>query len=232
METPALVLFARAPEPGRVKTRLSPALGTEGSALLYRAFLEDAARGYLWSGVWTSVLAADPDAAHPMLTALFPRPWRRESQAPGGLSERLSEAFAREAALGSPQTVAVGSDHPALPRALMRTAFNALANGSDAVVIPAEDGGFCALGLSRTVDPDEVFRDIPWSTAAVMERTLQRLHAVGASVAVLETFYDVDRPEDVARLFRDLAARDPEAEDFPRATARALRRLEEDGWRP
>jgi len=210
-----------------VKTRLEPLLGAEGPALLYRAFLEDAARNYLWDGEWRSVLAADPGADHPLLTALFPPPWRREPQAQGGLGDRLEAAFRRETGLGAGYTLAVGSDHPTLPRALLRSAFAALRDGSEAAIIPAEDGGYCAIALRRGVDPAAAFTGIPWSTPEVMERTVERLRGSGASVAMLDTFYDVDRPEDIGRLSRDLAARNSGADDYPRATALALRMLEQ-----
>jgi uncharacterized protein len=220
-----LVLFARAPEPGRVKTRLSPLLGDEGSARLYRAFLEDAARGYLAEESWSPVLAASPDRDHPLLVEIFPPPWRRETQAAGGLGERLTSAFRREAMRGGLFTVAVGSDHPALPRRRLLELLEELRAGRDAAIIPAEDGGYCAIGLSSRIAPEGVFEQIPWSSSGVMAATLGRLREAGASVTILETFYDVDRPEDIARLADDLAGRDPAAEDFPRATAMALRQL-------
>jgi glycosyltransferase A (GT-A) superfamily protein (DUF2064 family) len=72
-----------------------------------------------------------------------------------------------------------------------------------------------------------VFRGIPWSSAGTLRATVQRMRGAGLSVELLETAYDVDRPEDLVRLRRDLAARDPAAADFPRATARELRQLRE-----
>jgi rSAM/selenodomain-associated transferase 1 len=221
----SLVLFARAPEPGQVKTRLTPLLGAEGAARLYRAFLEDAARAYARGGDWEPVLDADPEGDHPLLRDVFPAPWRREDQAPGDLGARLTAAFRREAARGAPAILAVGSDHPALPRRSLLEAFRALGEGRHAAIIPAEDGGYCAIALSRDVPPERVFHEIPWSSPAVLGVTLDRLAAVGAAVSVLEAFYDVDRPEDVGRLARDLASRDPGGEDFPAATARALQDL-------
>jgi hypothetical protein len=220
-----LVLFARAPEPGQVKTRLAPLLGPEGAARLYRAFLEDAARAYSRGSDWAPVLDADPAGDHPLLRDVFRPPWRREDQARGDLGTRLTAAFRRETALGARATVAVGSDHPALPRGPLLEAFRAVGRGRQAAIIPAEDGGYCAIALSRDVAPERVFDEIPWSSAAVLGATLERLAAVGAAVSVLGAFYDVDRPEDVGRLARDLASRDPGGEDFPAATARALHEL-------
>ncbi len=219
---PSLLLFARTPVAGRVKTRLVPPLSEIQALRLYVAFLEDAAAIYPEPGRWESVLDADPDPGDPAFARLFGRCWTRRRQAPGNLGERLAASFEREFSRGSPAAVAVGSDHPALERRLVEEAFSRLCLGAAAAVIPAEDGGYCAIGLAARVPVREIFRDIPWSSASVLSTTRERMAALGLDVAVLDSAYDVDRPEDLARLRRDLAARDPAGRDFPRATARAL----------
>ncbi len=225
---PRLVLFARAPRAGEVKTRLAPLLTEQGAARLYRAFLEDAAQAYLEPEAWEAVLAADPDADDPVFVELFGAPWRRQSQASGDLGARLASAFEREFAGGAPRVLAVGSDHPALRRRLVEEAFGLLARGCQAVVIPAEDGGYCAIGLALGAGFREVFRDIPWSSSSVLDVTLERIGSAGLRLTVLPAAYDVDRPEDVGRLRRDLASRDPTAPDYPRPTAKLLESLAED----
>lgn len=222
---PSLLLFARVPEPGRVKTRLAGRLTERGATDLYRAFLEDAARVYLQGSRWESVLCADPDPLDSRLAALFSQAWRRQPQAPGDLGRKLSSAFEGEFRRGAPAAVAVGSDHPALPLRLLDAVFRELAEGSAAALVPAEDGGYCAIGLAAHAPFAEVFREIPWSTEAVLSETLRRLEGAGLPHRVLEAAYDVDRPEDVDRLRRDLAGRDANAEDYPAATARALAAL-------
>ncbi len=209
-----------------MKTRLEPRLGREGAAALYGAFLEDAGRIYLQPGCWASFLYAEPDPAHPLFDAAFPAAWGRERQTPGDLGGRLAAAFGREFLRGAPAAVAVGADHPALRLSSVREAFAALAAGADAAIIPAEDGGYCAIGLRAGVPVADVFRGMPWSTEALLSRTLDRLAAAGLSWRVLSTGYDVDRPEDLDRLRRDLGGRDPDAPDHPAATARVLARLE------
>jgi rSAM/selenodomain-associated transferase 1 len=221
---PTLVLFARAPLPGAVKTRLAGALGSDGAARLYRAFLEDAARVYA-AGSWSPVLYAESDAEAPTLASLFGPPWRRESQVGGDLGRRLAEAFRCERARGAPAVLAVGSDHPALARAALAELFEAIRRGEDAAVIPARDGGYCAIALSERADPDAVFDGIPWSSDATLEATLDRMRRRGLSAVVLDPSYDVDRPEDIGFLRDDLAGRDPTADDYPRATAAALAEL-------
>ena len=79
--------------------------------------------------------------------------------------------------------------------------------------------------LSHRVEPEKVFAGIPWSSTSVLQATRERLGDIGARLTLLPTLYDVDRPEDIGRLVRDLAGRNPLDEDFPRATARALLRL-------
>ncbi|MCA1580369.1 MAG: TIGR04282 family arsenosugar biosynthesis glycosyltransferase [Acidobacteria bacterium] len=221
---PSLVLFARVPEAGRVKTRLSPRLTDEGALRLYRAFLEDASRLYGVATEWEPVLAAEPDPDAPELARLFPSPWRRETQGGGGLGERLAGAFSREFARGAPAAIAVGSDHPALARGAVAEALRRVEQGG-AAVIPAEDGGYCAIAFSAGAPWQEALRDVPWSTDAVLSVTRRRLAARGVELWMLAPGYDVDRPEDVDRLRRDLSARDSRSSDYPAATARALAEL-------
>lgn len=219
---PALLLFARAPRDGRVKTRLEPALGAEGAAKLYRAFLEDASRAYGPPAPWSPVVYADEDPSGSGLPLLFPPPWRLERQAEGDLGTRLSEAFEKEFRRGAPAAAAVGSDHPALSRARLSEVFDNLSGGSRACLVPAEDGGYCVIGLTRRAPVAEIFRNIPWSSPEVLAVTRARLSGAGCDAAILAPSYDVDRPEDVARLAADLAGRNPSDPDYPAATAAAL----------
>jgi uncharacterized protein len=220
--TPSLLLFARAPIAGRVKTRLTPPLSAREAAALYRAFLEDAARAYRSGAGWESVLCAEGDPLDPVLAEIFPSEWRRRPQSEGDLGQRLSDAFAAEFRRGAYSCAAVGSDHPALPAARLAELFATLRDGRDAALVPAEDGGYCAIGLRSELSARAVFQGIAWSTGEVLEQTLRRFEALGLRYRVLEPGYDVDRPEDLERLRRDLESRDPSADDYPAATARVL----------
>lgn len=222
---PALLLFARTPRPGGVKTRLAPRLGEAGAAALYEAFLEDAGRAYLEPACWRSVLWAEPDPSAPVFDRCFPPPWTRRAQAGEDLGRRLARAFEEAFAHGAPRAVAVGADHPALTRAAVAAIFEALASGARAAIVPAEDGGYCAIGLAADVEPSAIFGGVTWSSPRVLEETLERCAHARVDCRILPPGYDVDRPEDLDRLGRDLAARDPEAADFPRATAAAMRAL-------
>jgi rSAM/selenodomain-associated transferase 1 len=216
-----LLLFARAPRLGRVKTRLESVLGAEGCLALYRAFLEDASRQYLDPG-WDSQLLLDPDASDPELAAIFPDPWIRSAQAPGGLGEKLAAAFTDAFHRGAPAVVAVGADHPLLERQRVAATLEA-ALSCRAAVVPAQDGGYCAIALSASVRPADAFDGIPWSTPGVLGATLASLTRAGITAELLPPSTDVDRPEDLVAVKRELARRDPSSPGFPAATARALR---------
>src|SRR5262249_6176744 len=150
---PSLLLFARTPAAGKVKTRLAPPLSESEVLALYLAFLEDASRVYRQPERWRAVLEAEPGPDDPALAAPFRRPWSRRRQAEGDLGERLSAAFEREFASGAPAALAVGSDHPSLERRLLEEAFDAVEAGAGAAVIPARDGGYCAIALASGVSP-------------------------------------------------------------------------------
>ena len=219
---PSLILFARAPREGAVKTRLAPVVGAKGAARLARAFLEDAARAYGPPSGWEAIVAVEPGPDEAPFPEIFPPPWRREAQSGETLGDRLGRAFEEEFRRGAPAVAAVGSDHPALSRRRIEALFERLAAGWDACLIPAEDGGYCAIGLAAAARRAEAFREIPWSSARVLDVTRARLAAAGCRLAALAPSYDVDRPEDLARLRADLSERNPSDPDYPSSTAAAL----------
>lgn len=213
-----LMIFGRFPQPGRTKTRLAPALGTEGAADLYRAFLADTVANArelhdVQLELWVE---AHPAAArwssdhYPDLTLRW--------QSRGRLGDRLRTAFEVAFAEGVERAVALGSDHPTLPCSLLRESFVALIE-ADVVVGPTVDGGYYAIGFRRSAWPagTPVFDDMPWSTSDLMARTRARLTRLGMRASELSSWYDVDRPADLERLRRDAAAESQ--------TAHVLRRL-------
>ncbi len=216
------MIFGRFPHPGRTKTRLAPALGAEGAADLYRAFLADTvstARGLpdvqleLWVQVHPAAERWIGDH-YPDLTLRW--------QSDGQLGDRLRTAFEVAFAEGVERAVALGSDHPTLPRSYLRQSFEALIQ-TDAVVGPTDDGGYYAIGFRRSAWPDAsvMFDDMPWSMPDLMRRTRARLAQQGIRASELSSWYDVDRPADLERLRRDV--------DTGSRTARALQRLSPGG---
>jgi rSAM/selenodomain-associated transferase 1 len=185
-----IVVFAKAPVPGRVKTRLIPALGAEGAARLAAEMLGHTVTEALGSGHAVE-LCGDPDPAD----WYEGPPVHLAAQGEGGLGERLRRAAQR--VLATENILLIGADCPALDSHRLRAAAEALAE-HDAVIHPAEDGGYVLLGLGRF--HPSLFGCIAWSTDAVAAQTLARIEALGWSVDVRQTLRDVDEPGDLATL--------------------------------
>lgn len=195
----SLLVFAKAPVPGRVKTRLAEEIGEREAAALAAELVERtvatavAARD---SGIVGQVeLWCAPDATSPVFTA-----WRDRhgvvlhTQSGGDLGERMRGALDAALARGTP-AILIGADCPALDAGYLAAAASAL-DDNDAVFGPAEDGGYVLVGLARSVD---AFTGVPWSTPVTMEATRDRLRACRARWRELPVLWDVDEPADLAR---------------------------------
>jgi rSAM/selenodomain-associated transferase 1 len=182
-----ILIFAKEPVPGQVKTRLIPALGAEDAAALAQEMLDHTVEESLATGLPVE-LCGDPD----------PAGWYRgptlalSTQGDGNLGARLARAAARVLA-GEP-ILLIGTDCPTLDRHHLLEAARALET-HDAVIHPAEDGGYVLLGLTRF--DKSLFEDIAWSTPAVAAETIARIHRLGWSLATGETLRDVDEPRDL-----------------------------------
>lgn len=201
-----VAVFAKAPVPGEVKTRLAPLLGTEGAAHLHAALVRRTLGVAAESGIGRVELWCTPDASHPLFAACaaeFGAALRVQRGA--DLGQRMRAAF--DAALGeNAALVLIGCDCPALDAAMLREAAAALAR-HDAVIAPAEDGGYVLVGLSRP--HPGIFAGVEWGGSSVMADTRARLERAGARWKELETLWDIDRPEDYARLEREGLLREP-----------------------
>ena len=194
-----IVIFAKAPVPGRVKTRLIPALGAEDAAALAARMLEHTVGEALASGLAVE-LCGEPD---PSGWYQGP-PLHLSAQGPGELGQRLHRAAER--VIAAEPILLVGADCPALDRHRLRGAAEALGR-HDAVLHPAEDGGYVLLGLRRF--HASLFDGIAWSTDAVTAQTLSSIDALGWSIDVRETLADVDEPTDLHHFPPHLIARPP-----------------------
>lgn len=195
---PALIVFARAPEPGRVKTRLVPLLGRNGAARLHARLVEKTLRTALASGFDNVDLYCSPGINNIFFIKIQKRfSVCLRSQGRGNLGDRMYRAFER-ALRSHPYVVLIGSDCPVLRPADLRAAARALQAGADAVLSPAEDGGYALIGLRRV--SRRLFDGIAWSTPKVLAQTRRRLRQLRWRCKELRTVWDVDRPEDVARL--------------------------------
>jgi uncharacterized protein len=181
-----------------VKTRLIPLLGAEGAAGLHARLAKRTLETARAAGFRRIELHGAPDCDDPFFRfcaghygiVLAP-------QAPGDLGARMLAAF--EATLAAhARVLLVGSDCPALTARHLRQAERALRDGTDAVFIPCEDGGYALIGLAR-VDA-KLFAGFVWGAGGVMAETRTRLRQLGWTWRELETLWDVDRPEDYDRL--------------------------------
>ena len=200
-----VIVFARAPEPGKVKTRLIPALSAAGAAELHRRLVVHSLRAAADARIGPVELWCTPDTSDP-----FFRECQRSlgvslyAQGGGDLGARMQRAF--ESALArSRHAILVGSDIPALSAQYFRDAAQTLVQGGDVVIGPAEDGGYVLVGLSRC-DP-ELFRGISWGASDALAETRRRIAGLSWRSSELPVLWDVDRPEDLERLPEGLRAR-------------------------
>lgn len=194
-----LLLFAKAPVPGRVKTRLRTRWGSRGACFWYRRMLEATLANTVASGLPVE-LWCSPGAGHPFLRSLARRHGvGLRSQAPGDLGRRMWRAAADTMDRGAGVLI-VGADCTPLTPDHLRRAAAELEQGHDLVLIPAGDGGYVLVGLTRPVAAP--FRAVSWGTARVLRQTRLRARRARLRLLELPASWDVDRPEDVQRLCR------------------------------
>jgi hypothetical protein len=196
---PRVVVFAKAPLPGRAKTRLIPALGAQGAARLARRMLDHALAQALDSGAGAVELCMSPgpeDAAWQGIERPDGLPC--SDQGEGDLGARMARAVRRVTAGADARPVLLmGTDCPGLTAGVIAEAARQLVF-HDAVLVPVADGGYGLLGLRA--DCPDVFRDMAWSTSVVAAETLRRLAALGLSVWSGPTLHDIDEPADRVHL--------------------------------
>lgn len=191
-----IAILGKAPIAGLAKTRLIPRLGPAGAAALQAWLLRRTVATALAADLGPLCLWCTPDTGHPQFAHCATLGALTLKQQPDGdLGQRMHAAIADSAAPGG--TLVIGTDCPALSPALLRQAAAALSE-HDAVLIPAEDGGYVLIGLRQ---PEwRVFDDIAWSSPQVMAQTRQRLAEAGLRWHELPDLWDVDRSEDIDRL--------------------------------
>ncbi|HHD57100.1 MAG TPA: glycosyltransferase [Desulfobulbaceae bacterium] len=196
-----LILFTRYPEPGRVKTRLIPALGEQGAADLHRK-LTDTCLGCLLD------ICKDTDTG---ITVFFSGGNKQQMyrwlpdmsmvrQEGADLGERMIAAFSHVRAKGGQHILLVGSDCPELSPAIIRQGFQYLLT-HDLVLGTAHDGGYYLVGISADFAPaslEPLMIDMEWGTGDVLSMTLARIRRAGYSCGLLPRLHDIDRPEDLA----------------------------------
>ena len=192
-----IIIFAKAPRAGDVKTRLIPLLGEQGAATLHSQLLHRTLVTATNAGLGPVELHGAPDASDPALQdcarrfgiALLPQ---RGNDLGARMCNAFDEALARHA-----RVLIIGTDCPVLTQQHLWDAQAALASGNDAVLIPAEDGGYALIGLTR--NHVQLFEGLAWGSNNVLAATRERLKKLKWRRHELETLWDIDRPEDYRR---------------------------------
>lgn len=195
----ALIVFAKAPVPGQVKTRLIPVLGAQGAARLAKQLLWHTLQQVDGARLDHRELCVAPDTAHGAFQQLPPAPgapWHLTPQGDGDLGERMHRALGR-ALTRHHKALLIGTDAPALNADVLAAACAAL-DQQDAVFVPALDGGYALIGLTRPAP--ELLLDMTWSTPQVMADTRERARRHGWRWAELAPVADIDEPADLAHL--------------------------------
>jgi rSAM/selenodomain-associated transferase 1 len=196
-----VIVFAKAPVPGTVKTRLAPRLGDAGAAALHTRLVERTLETALAAGLGTVELCCAPDGAHPFFKASAERfGVTLTAQGEGDLGARMHRALARS--VGEGKVILIGTDCPVMDAGYLRAADAALDEAA-LVVGPAEDGGYVLVGARDGIDA-RVFRAIEWGGPEVLAATRDRAMEIGVRYAEIATLWDVDVPGDYER-WRSLA---------------------------
>jgi rSAM/selenodomain-associated transferase 1 len=201
VDSKRLIILAKAPRPGTVKTRLARDLGADQACAAYRQIVAK-----LFSeldGLKSVEIRFTPGDAREEVTPWQRPGWRLTPQGSGDLGQRLQTAFADAFEAGFKRVVAIGSDCPTLTAGDVESSWAALDN-YDAVIGPALDGGYWLIAL-RAPCP-ELFQGISWSTADVLPQTVSRAKAAGLKVKLLRERRDIDSAADWEEFVKNSAA--------------------------
>lgn len=211
--TCAIAVMAKAPRPGRSKTRLCPPLTPDQAARLSAAFLRDTSENTVEAARAAPIIpyaafapAGCEDALRPHLAAgtrlILADGSPPMPEAVQGFGRCLLHAVRGLLAAGHTAACVLSSDNPTLPtRLLVEAAGTLLAPGNRAVLGPADDGGYYLLGLKRA--HAELFADVAWSTDVVAAQTRARAREIGLPLVELDPWYDVDDAASLAVLLGD-----------------------------
>lgn len=215
-----LIIFAREPVPGRVKTRLAASIGDLAAAELYAAMLgdvlENAAKleGVKTMAFWATDGDPTPAPLAPHMESFV--------QSGANLGDRMAAALETAFSNGVEACCIIGSDSPDLPVEYIRQTFDHLEQDeADVVFGPAEDGGYYLLGLRRNWP--WFFRDIPWSTTAVLKSSLKRAEELGLRTTLLPAWYDLDELKDLLRLLGSHGTSAPRTRELAHRLCRACK---------
>ncbi len=189
-----IVVIAKAPVAGLAKTRLIPALGAQGAALLAQRMLQHTLATALASKLGMVELCATPDRADPAwLPFDLPKNIIWSAQGEGDLGARMARAAVRTIQ-SNESVILIGTDCPAISTGTLHNAARALQD-HDASIVPTFDGGYSLLGLKHF--HPSLFDNMTWSTSTVAHGTLARMAQIGWQAKVLPMLHDIDEPADI-----------------------------------
>ncbi|MFQ5903698.1 MAG: TIGR04282 family arsenosugar biosynthesis glycosyltransferase [Candidatus Binatia bacterium] len=219
----ALVVMAKAPLVGSVKTRLCPSLTQAEAAAFYECLLEDTV-SQLWKFRASDFWIAFAPEGEEYFRRRFMKGIDLLAQRGRDLGERLHHVFVDLFHKGYEEIVVVGSDSPAISLSTIAQTYEQLrGEGCDVVLGPSSDGGYYAIGLKRPLA--ELFHQIPWSTQDTLKSTLERVRELGLKVELLPPAYDIDVEEDLWRLWKDFGTSQEMKERAPKTYAYLTRLL-------
>ncbi|MFN0158013.1 MAG: TIGR04282 family arsenosugar biosynthesis glycosyltransferase [Bacteroidota bacterium] len=201
LTTQALIIFAKLPRAGHVKTRLGKAIGMSAAAEIYKLFAEHAftlGRQLLKKEIKVYVFYDPPASVDEVRTWVGPL-FRLIPQEGTTLGDRMRRAFEYTFATGSSRTIIIGTDVPELDLLTLESAFVRLGK-DDVVVGPSSDGGYYLLGMNAPTK--ELFDGVHWSSESVFHETIERLHRLNLSFAELAELADIDTISDY-RAYQD-----------------------------
>jgi rSAM/selenodomain-associated transferase 1 len=205
MAADRILVFAKRPAAGRVKTRLTPPLPPDEAASVYEACLRDvialAARQRAQVEVWY----ADDAAAASYFETELPH-LVSHAQVNGDLGAKMKDAFERSFNDNAERVIIIGTDSPTLPETFLNTAFDDL-HESDVVIGPSLDGGYYLIGCRAEAWPKarKLFDHVAWSEPGVFRATVDRIELIGLSSRVQPGWYDIDTVEDLRQALQDAA---------------------------
>jgi uncharacterized protein len=221
-KTKAIILFARDPVVGQVKTRLQPFLSEALIFELYTHFLQDSIQkiGCVKSADrFIGVYPSDVSGFFSRLNDEFAL--EIFFQAGNSLGEKMANAFQDRFVEGYEQVVIIGSDSPSLPVAIIEQALN---SEKELTLGPSTDGGYYLIGMSGKLV--NVFEGVDWGSDKVLAQTLERVKKSGCSLELLPPWYDVDRPEDLKFLQTHLQLIEQSGQESTGGTGKFLKGLD------
>jgi rSAM/selenodomain-associated transferase 1 len=193
----SLLVFARPPVAGQVKTRLAKSIGHEAALQVYRSLFAVTVKTAAASAADDIFIYVAGTTNHPWVRSLAQQYGATLARQRGSdLGERMYNALAEQLE-AEKQSVLIGTDCPVLTADYIDRTFAMLASGSNVVIGPAEDGGYVLVGANQV--RREWFSNIDWGTDRVFRQTREQIRKSGGSLAVMETLWDVDRHEDLLR---------------------------------